>query len=663
MSAASGRVGVGDRPRDVAGLARSGLLLLLVGSSCGMFLALLGVLAFGPSELSDIVRSNRWHPGERRGVLLGVLAGALAALVSFAVTVARSGRLASAVLDRRAARLGPLAVLGPLPVLVQPSVWFHEPLPFLLALAGLALCLEKLLFRWAKWNVRQGAPWLSLWLSPERAGGWKRHLPLAVVLCGALAYGAYTLYFSVQQHQRLATSAFDLGIYDNLLYNALHGHPFRSPVLFGPQGGNYLAGHAEFIMLAFVPLYALWPGPYFLLTLQASLLAVAALPLYGVGAKLIGCWGGCVLALCYLLYAPLHGSAFYDFHWLPLTIFFNFCLQWAIVVRKNGLAALCFLALLSIREDVSVGLFFFGFAMLLAGYRVRLALCMSAVSVAWFVAVRFAIMPLAGPFHFPSMIYGALIAPGEAGFVSVVKTLLVNPVYFLRTLVTQDKLTYALHIMAPVVFLPWRTLATTVFCAGGFFFTLMTTNYPPTLSLAFQYPSHWIPYVFGAVAVLLRRMARGPEGIQRRGAALATLVFAVVLHSFVFGALLQRKHFVGGFFPVAFAMSESEQQRYSDLQALRKHIPGDATVSATERLVPHVSTRVTVYTLRIHHGGARYILVDRRELDTHQRVLLAELARSGDYRLIESRGELYLFGRGERGKAAWPAFQELGVER
>ncbi len=659
MSAAT--EGTGDR--DVAGLAQSGLLLLLVGSSCGLFVGLLAVAAFGPSGLSEIVRSNNFHPVERHGVLLGIVIGALAGMLSSLWTAVRSPGFAVAALQRRAARFGPLAILGPLPVLVQPSVWFREPLPFLLALAGLALCLEQLLVRRARFDVAPAGRWLSLWRAAGDAAGFKRHLPLAVVVCGALGYGVYTLYFSIQQHHRLATSAFDLGIYDNLLYNALHGHSFRSPVLFGPQGGNYLAGHAEFIMLAFVPLYALWPGPYFLLTLQASLLAGAALPLYALGAKLIGRWGAAVLALCYLLYAPLHGSAFYDFHWLPLTIFFNFSLQWAVVARKNGLAALCFVTLLLIREDVSVGLFCFGFAMLLAGYRPRLALCMSAVSVAWFLAVRFAIMPLAGPFHFPSMIYGALIAPGESGFGSIVKTLLVNPVYFLRTLLTQDKLTYALHIMAPVLFLPWRTLATTVFCAGGFFFTLMTTNYPPTLSLAFQYPSHWIPYVFGAVAVLLRRTAHGPEGLQRRRATLTALTFAVVLHSFVFGALLQRAHFVGGFFPVAFAMSEAEQQRHADLRALRAHIPTDASVSATERLVPHVSTRLTVYTLRINHGGARYVLVDRRELDERQRELLGELARSGDYRLIESRGDLYLFGRQEQGEAAWPAFQQLGVKR
>lgn len=651
----------------MAGLVREGLLLLIVGSSCGLFLSLLGVAAFGPSGLAQIVRDNAWHPTERHGVLAGVVLGALTALVGCVVALVRfedqrAGEDAGRVLERWAARLGPCAVLGPLPVLLQPSVWFREPLPFLVGLAVLALCLEQLLFRCATRGRVHVPLWLRLWRPFEGALGWRRGAPLALVVCGVFIYGAYTLYFSIQQHQRLATSAFDLGIYDNLMYNALHGQLFRSPVLFGPRGGNYLAGHAEFIMLAFVPFYGLWPGPYFLLTLQAVLLAGAALPLYALGKHLIGRWGGAVLALCYLLYAPLHGSAFYDFHWLPLTIFFNFSLQWAVVSKRNWAAASCFVILLLIREDVSVGLFFFGLAMLLAGYRAGLALLMSAVSVVWFIAVRFGIMPLAGPFHFPSMIYGALIAPGEAGFVSVVKTLLVNPVYFLKTLLTQDKLTYALHIMAPVLLLPWRALATAVFCAGGVFFTLMTTNYPPTLSIAFQYPSHWIPYVFGAVAVLLRRMAQGPFGLERRRAALGAVAFAVVAHSFVYGALLQRGHFVGGFFPVAFSMSEAEQQRHSDLRALRQHIPSDATVSATERLVPHVSTRVTVYTLRVHHGGAQYILVDRRELDARQRGLLAELAKSGDYRLIEKRGELYLFGRQAEGAPASTAFRELGVQ-
>ena len=102
----------------------------------------------------------------------------------------------------------------------------------------------------------------------------------ALVCLAAAGYAAYVAFYTIRNHQRLGTTAFDLGIYDNLMYNAMHGRPFESPVLFGPAGGNYIAGHAEFAMLLFVPFYAIRPGPETMLIIQAVVLGFAAVPLY-----------------------------------------------------------------------------------------------------------------------------------------------------------------------------------------------------------------------------------------------------------------------------------------------------------------------------------------------------------------------------------------------
>ena len=32
------------------------------------------------------------------------------------------------------------------------------------------------------------------------------------------------------------------------------------------------------------------------------------------------------VAFAYLMFAPLHGPNFYDFHWMPLAVFFHFLL-------------------------------------------------------------------------------------------------------------------------------------------------------------------------------------------------------------------------------------------------------------------------------------------------------------------------------------------------
>jgi hypothetical protein len=58
-------------------------------------------------------------------------------------------------------------------------------------------------------------------------------------------------------------------------------------------------------------------------------------------------------------------------------------------------------------------------------------------------------MMYAGTWWFASLCRD-LIAEGDWGYGGVIKTLLTNPVYVLSTLLKADKLTYALHLFAPL---------------------------------------------------------------------------------------------------------------------------------------------------------------------------------------------------------------------
>jgi uncharacterized membrane protein len=597
---------------------------------------------------------------QNRNVLFGwMLAGAALPVLAAIGVLWRRPAVARARVTAAASIALPVTVLGFVPALLLPDLWYTKPLPFLLVLVALGLFLEYALRapceRWgppiADALARDGA---------QRAPWLRSIAPALVVLLGCIGYAAYTYYFSVQQHHRMYTSAFDLGIYDNLMFNAMKGHPFRSPVLLGPAGGSYLVGHAEFAMLLFVPFYALHPGPEFMLGLQAVLLGFAAWPLYLFARHQLTPWSAVVLALCYLLFGPLHGSSFYDFHWLPLSVFFQFWLYYAIATRRTWLVAICWTILVLIREDVSVGLVFLGLFLIVTGLRVRLGLFLASASAVAFVTIKFGVMLWAGPFHFANMIYGSLIATGETGWGSIIKTLVINPIYVLQSVLTENKVVYFLHMFGPLLFLPLRRLALALLVGGGVFFTLLTTDYPPTISIHFQYTTHWIPYLFAAAALMLGVMNRR-FGPGRRWAALGAMAFVVVIHSYVFGALLQRNTFIGGFYPVTFRMTEAEQSHYKQLREMVAKIPPKASVAATEREVPHVSTRFSAYTLRVHHGDADFILIDRDALGEPERSMVNLAFQSAPYGLVSSAGRLYLFRRGFSSPETAAAAAALGL--
>lgn len=635
---------------------RLSLIALRLGATAFSSVLVASGLKLG-SLYPDFIAGNRLATPERRSTLVLTLAAALVPVaIGLGIAVFRRGRLLHNV-ERVSIVLAPLSVGFVLQALLDYRMWAARPLPFLVLLTLVVWATERL----GRAALAEISP--SVGARSRALDILERWAPVIVVVLAAHAFFLWGAYYSLIAFRRGFHAAYDLGIYDNLMYNALLGEPFRSSVLFGPRGGNYIAGHSELAMLFFVPLYALRPGAQTLLVLQAFLIAFAALPLYLFARTQLPRWLGALVALGYLLYAPLHGPIFYDFHWLSVASFFHFWLYFGIATRRNWLIFGMLLFLLLLREDIAVGTAVLGLFLMLASERTALGIGIFALSSVWFVVNKFIIMPAAGEWWFADM-YKDLMSPEERGYASVVKTLLVNPAYVLQTLLTPEKLTYVLHMLAPLAFLPLRRPALVLLACPGAFFTLLTTGYAPTLSIAFQYTVHWVPYLFAASVLALRSLAQdSPAGWVRQKAAAAALVVGMMTHSYVFGGVLQRNTLVAGFQPVVFGMTADERRDYGALRRVIRHIPEEASVAATDREVPHVSARRTCYLLASTHGDAEYLLVSRKSIDfSNTRAVFLDALRQHAYGLEAHAGPFYLFKQGVRSKRTARALRELGAE-
>jgi uncharacterized membrane protein len=645
-----GVVAVPDAPGPSAG-ARL-VIALFVLSLIGFSIALGFQSLFIARAMPAFFTSNSLGVEGRTRLLNWLGAGAVAPLLGAGIYVAWQRQRAVEQLTRLARLLCPLLITGLVPGLYVWELGQRATLQYLFFLVFMVFVTERLwrfsLPEWASVRLpaalsRAGARLLDI---GQRHGRW---LAPSVVVLAALGYGTYTSYYTIHRHRLIQTFAFDLGIYDNLMYGALHGKFFKSPVLFGPGNYNYLAGHAEYGMLLFLPFYALRPGAETLLIIQSMTLGLAALPLFLFARTRLPLALSVVVSVGYLLFAPLHGPNFYDFHWLPLAIFFHFWLYFALATRRTWLAVAMVLCLFSMREDIALGLCVLGLFLWLTGERRRFGLLLSIASVSWFVLNKFVLMRLAGKWWFENM-YAELFADGKSGYGSVLKTLLSNPTYSLATLAHEAKLVYIFHMLVPLGFLPVRRLPLVALLLPGFFFTLLTTGYWPTTSIAFQYTTHWIPYLFLATVLALGLMGSQPEGKVQRLAAVFTLVLALTSHSYNFGAVLQRESFVGGFLPVTFETKPEQVKRHQALLSLVSRIPQTASVAATEFLNPHVSTRLEAYTFRYQLPPVDYILLSKLEVTGDTSRLLASLLKKADYGLVAEAGdEFYLLRKGAPG--------------
>jgi uncharacterized membrane protein len=608
-------------------------------ASLGLFVATISVHS---AALTDFFQSNTLSARDRFSLTIFFLGGGAAGgLLSVLYLLVR--RRAGVDELRRAAELAlPLGVSLVLPSLFAAHPWSEHPLIYLCLLGATVLAFE--------WSLRRAfGAWprnLTLWFESvaPKSPRVRRLLPLLTVLVGSTAYAVYFSYYTILNHHRLGTSGFDLGINVNWAYNALHGHPWRSTVLYGESGGHFLANHAIFAMFGYLPLFALKPDAELFLICQAVFVGFAGTTLYLFASTQIPRWSAVVVSCAYWLYAPLHGPNFYDFHELLPPLFFHFLLYWAIATHRNWLVLVTIAIIWSFREDLPIGTCMLGAFLLLSGLRPRLGFAIAATSLVWFIILKFWIMASAGSWWFAG-IYKDLQPPGAKGYGSVVQTILINPAYFLKTLLTETKVIYFFHMMAPVALLPMRRAALLILAIPGFAFSLLTTGYAPTVSIAFQYTCHSIPYIFAASVLMLRILSRGDLGHIRRRAALGAVALGTLSHSYVFGAVLQHDTFVGGFSKIQFRITPEERQRYETVKQMDAMIPRDATVAASENLVPHVAARTDVFTLKDGVPvDAEYVLLGSGGWD-NSRTAMNEMLKRRPYGLLKEANGLYLFKR------------------
>jgi uncharacterized membrane protein len=188
----------------------------------------------------------------------------------------------------------------------------------------------------------------------------------------------------------------------------------------------------------------------------------------------------------------------------------------------------------------------------------------------------------------------------------------------------------------------------------------MTTGYSPTVSIAFQYTTTWIPFLFAAVALTLRLRA-STAGARARQAGVVALCAGVLCHSYVFGAILQHDTFVGGFSRVFFTLAPSEEQRYRDLVSITKRIPAKVSVAATETVIPHVSSRLDAYTLKLTAHEADYILVYRHHLDNDTKRRVKDALKAHPYGLVATQGDFTLLAKDQQSPETEHTLKKLGL--
>lgn len=576
--------------------------------------------------------------GPRAWILAWALAGAalvLAAVAWFVRARARGGAGRGEALVEAVARGRWLAALPAVPLLmVEPEGATGALAPLLIALVGGA----------AAWSAYVPSD-RSLPGRLERL--WSSRRAWALGLCAAyLGCLARLVELGVLRHRALGSRIFDLGIYDNILWNTMHGRVLGCDFV---RGGNHVTAHVDPILMLLTPLYALAPGAGTAIALQAAVVLSGAAPVFLLALRRLGRpWLAATLGLAYLLHPSVHGTVLFDVHSLafaaPLCVWAVYFLEVGAVRRFAATVAL----LLLCREDVGLLVAGLGlYAWLGRGQR-RVGVATAVAGLAYFAAAKLLVQFT--PYEYARR-YMALLPGGEGGFRDVAATVLGNPGYVLTQVLIARKLVFLAVMLAPLLLVP--------LCAGplwwtfgyGLAFTLLATN-PMNYAPLSHYSVVLFPLLFAAapagisrVAALVERLG-GDAGRATRALGVGVLV-ASVLATLRLGALVDNGGMRGFPHSLVYALDDAAQAQYQWLRAAAERVPPDASIAASNHVGAHFSARDRVYFYP-EVKDADYLIVHRKDLRPKGGDVDLEGLRRRGYVLIDHFDkEIFVLRRGD----------------
>jgi uncharacterized membrane protein len=433
--------------------------------------------------------------------------------------------------------------------------------------------------------------------------------------------------------------AFDLGNYDQAVWNTIHGRLLRFTNVEGLT--IRLAQHVEPILLPISLFYLLYESPKTLLVLQTVVVALGAWPVYLLAReKLRSEFGGIVFALAYLLFPALEAANLFDFHAVTLAPAFLLYAFYFLEKRMHLWSFIFAILAMSCKEDIPLLVAMMGaYAFLLRRER-KVGALMVGVALVWFYIAFYIIIPHANP-------------GGKSQYLVYYEHWSDNPVEmalavvkpsFWNVILTRDNLAYLFKLFLPLAFLPLFSLPTFLIALPSLAINLLSTAQLMGRLEMFHYAAPTVPFAtlsaIGGAGFLIQRFGkRVPKGPGSLSYLLSGLVLVCSLGY----------HRYRGFSPLSVRFrwpAATEHHRLA--QELIDRLPPTASVSAQLNLNPHVSHREKLYIFP-NVNDAEYIFLDVDSLGNKDDIntwIKEQLLENGLFGVVAAQDGYLLLQRG-----------------
>ena len=469
--------------------------------------------------------------------------------------------------------------------------------------------------------------------------------PQVLLAAMIVTYTAVFGWLTWLQQANFGTYDYDMGVFDQEIWLAAHHlNPFLTI-----RGLNMWANHVNPVIYLLAPFYRLGAGPHFLYIVETLAFAISAIPLWLLARdRLASPWLALAVPFVWLLYPSVEWMNWWHFHPEYLGIPAFLFAYWFADRGRWRWYTVCVILVLACKEDAALPIMALGILLFLRQKR-RAGLLTLAGALVWFLICVEAIMPAANSYSGPFYLYQ--FSTLGSSMWQIIWNLVRHPTRVFNLALQQDRYRYYAQLFLPILGLALLAPAT-LFLALPTMIENVTNNQGYSHNIRYQYTSFVAVGIFLAVIEGFKTLRK-----ERLRNVVLTLCAVSVIANVVWSpSPLDHKLYTGGTWTL------EASPTVKTLADMVKIVPGDAAVSASYFVVPHLTHRDQIYTfpnpwIRSYYGvndkeppespaGIRYLVIDTDILSDTNNVLLKTLTGAGGpFRIIEQRNGAMLAKR------------------
>jgi uncharacterized membrane protein len=439
---------------------------------------------------------------------------------------------------------------------------------------------------------------------------WQRHKELSKLLLVASVFFVVLSILGLNYDYTLFMP-YDHGLFNQLFWNNLHGHWFQSSLSSGNSVGVLQDGkpldvaflhwgqHVVPNFVLWLPFYAIAPNSTTLLIIQISLLTAGGLVLYALARHYLPAGLALLITTGYYGAGAVIGPVFDGFYEQCQIPLLGFGMLLALTKQRWIWFWLLTVLVLGIREDSGFIVFGIGLSLLLSRRAPRLGLLLCVISFAYVVFITNLFMP-----SFSADSSRLYLSRRFSQFVNehpnpstlqILWGMITHPGLLLAALWQYPALKAASLAMQtlPLGFVPLISPASWTLISVPLL-SLLLQNTPAALNPSIRYTMVLIPgFFYGAILWWSAHLHRYKSWLRQ-------FVIACVALS-IFLALALNPHNVFYFLnPGSFRVPVTLSQQWhhaAEVRQMLDAIPPDASVAATSRIIPPLSSRRAIIRL------------------------------------------------------------------